>query len=70
MESQDNHHLSPEHASQESRPEHLEENTLPAPAPAAILKRLRLGRPSLLQKNRARKPLSLQAGDEAPFLSW
>lgn len=48
MESQDNHHLSPEHASQESRPEHLEENTLAAPAPAAILKRLRLGRPSLL----------------------
>ncbi len=48
MESQDNHHLSPEHASQESRPEHLEENTLAAPTPAAILKRLRLGRPSLL----------------------
>lgn len=48
MESQDNHHLSSEHASQESRPEHREENTLAAPAPAAILKRLRLGRPSLL----------------------
>ncbi len=48
MESQDNHHLSPEHASQESRPEHFEENALAAPAPAAILKRLRLGRPSLL----------------------
>src|SRR5258708_4225457 len=48
MESQDNHHLSPEHASQESRPEHFEENALAAPAPAAIIKRLRLGRPSLL----------------------
>ena len=48
MESQDNHHLPPEHASQETGPEHLEENTLAAPTPAAILKRLRLGRPSLL----------------------
>src|SRR6266496_483470 len=31
-----------------SQGQHLEENTLAAPAPAAILKRLRLGRPSLL----------------------
>ena len=48
MESQDNQHLPQEHASQESVPEHREENSLAAPAPAAILKRLRLGRPSLL----------------------
>jgi WD40 repeat protein/HEAT repeat protein len=48
MESQDNHHISSEHASQESGPEYREEKTLAAPTPAAILKRLRLGRPSLL----------------------
>jgi WD40 repeat protein len=48
MESQDNHNLPQEHASQESGPEHHEENPLAAPAPAAILKRLRLGRTSLL----------------------
>ena len=47
-ESQDNHHLPQEHASQESGPEHREENSLAVPTPAAILKRLRLGRPSLL----------------------
>jgi HEAT repeats/WD domain, G-beta repeat len=48
MESQDNHHLPPEHASQESGPADREENTLAAPTSVAILKRLRLGRPSLL----------------------
>lgn len=47
MDSQDNH-LPSEQASQETEPEHLEENTLAAPTPVSILKRLRLGRPSLL----------------------
>ncbi|MFL5656545.1 MAG: HEAT repeat domain-containing protein [Ktedonobacteraceae bacterium] len=47
MESQDNH-LPAEHTFQETGPELLEENTSAAPAPAAILKRLRIGRPSLL----------------------
>jgi WD40 repeat protein len=36
------------YASQETGPADREENTLAAPTPAAILKRLRLGRPSLL----------------------
>ncbi len=48
MESQDNYHLPPEHASQETGPADREENTLAARTSVAILKRLRLGRPSLL----------------------
>ena len=48
MESQDNLHLPQEHTSQESMPERREEDTLTATAPAAVLKRLRLGRSSLL----------------------
>ena len=48
MESQDNYHLPPEHASQETGPADREENTLAARTSVAILKRLRLGRLSLL----------------------
>jgi WD40 repeat protein len=47
-ESQDNHHLPLKHTSQETGPVDHEENTLAAPTPAVILKRMRLGRPSLL----------------------
>jgi len=48
MESQNNHHFQAENAFQESGPNYYEEKTLASPTPAAILKRLRLGRPSLL----------------------
>lgn len=48
MESQDNHSLPPDHISQETGPADHEDNRLAAPTPAAILNRLRLGRPSLL----------------------
>src|SRR5260370_85540 len=48
MESQDNHHHPPEHTFQETGSADREENTLAAPTSAAILKRMRLGRPSLL----------------------
>src|SRR5215470_8575476 len=46
MESQDNHHHPPEDASLESRTGYDEEGTLAALTPAALLKRLRVGRPS------------------------
>jgi len=46
MESQDNHHFPSEYTSREIG--HHEENILAAPTPAAILRRLRLGRPSQL----------------------
>jgi WD40 repeat protein len=48
MESQDNHHHPPEHTFQETGSADREENTRVVPTATAILKRLRLGRPSQL----------------------
>src|SRR5262245_42860534 len=44
MESQENRHHPPEDASRESRAGHDAEDTLAAPTPDSLLKRLRLGR--------------------------
>jgi GAF domain-containing protein len=46
MESQENRHHPPEDASLKSRAGHDEQDTLAAPTPDALLKRLRLGRSS------------------------
>jgi HEAT repeat protein len=46
MESQENHHLPSEDGSLELRTGYNEEGALAAPTPAALLERLRLGRPS------------------------
>ena len=48
MESQDNHHHPPEHTFQETGSADREENTGAVPTSTAILKRMRLGRPSQL----------------------
>ena len=50
MESRDNHHHPPIQASQETGSAEREGNTLAAPISAVILKRMRLGRPSLLSE--------------------
>ena len=48
MESQDNHHHPPEHTFQETGLTERVENIQAVPTSTAILKRMRLGRPSLL----------------------
>ncbi len=64
MESRDNHHQTSEHTSQEPVLEYREENTLSAPAPAAILSRLRVGhRPLLSEMDEAQLPAALESAE-------
>lgn len=63
-ESRDNHHTSSEYTSQESVPEYREENTLAAPAPAAMLNRLRIGHRSLLSEmDELQLPAALESAE-------
>src|SRR5437667_11671605 len=58
MESQENHHHLPEDASLESKKEHYEQDAQAAPTPAALLKRLRVGRSSRFPEMEERQLLA------------